>query len=281
VTEKIKYRLFVAKLFRALVLLISFIAILPIIFIIYYITKSGISVINFDFIFNLPKPQGELGGGVANAIVGSAIVIFFASLIAIPLSILVGVFLAEFKDSRIAWYGRYALEILQGIPSIVVGIVVYLVLVKPLNGFNAFSGAVALAIMMIPIVAKSTEETLKLIPISLKEASSALGVPYYKTILKVVIPTGFNGIITGIILGIARIAGETAPLLFTAFGTPFMSYYLDKPINTLPVQIFKYADSPYQDWQDLAWGASFLLLLIVLTLNLIAKFVASRWKIQF
>lgn len=277
----LKYRKAKDTFFTITIYSVVAISIVPLFLIIYYISKMGISAINWNFITTLPKPPGEDGGGIANAIVGTLILIATSSIIAIPISVLIGIYLSEYQDSKLANIGRYCLEVLQGVPSIVIGIIAYLLFVKPFGGFNALSGALALAMMMIPIIAKTTEETLKLVPLAIKEAAIALGVPYYKVILKVVVPTGLSGIITGIILGIARVAGETAPLLFTSFGNPFMSTNLTKPISSMPLIIFNYSGSPYDDWHAMAWGASFLLLLIVLILNIIAKIIASRWKIQF
>ena len=176
---------------------------------------------------------------------------------------------------------RITVDVLQGVPSIVIGIVVYILVVVPFRTFSAISGSIALAIMMLPVVIKNTEETLKLIPYSLKEAAYALGVPYHKVILRVVLPAGLSGIVTGVLISIARITGETAPLLFTAFGNPFMSLNPVKPIEALPHIIFKYATSPYTDWQNIAWGASFLLVAFVLLLNLFAKVVVKKWKVKF
>jgi phosphate transport system permease protein len=204
-----------------------------------------------------------------------------ASVIAIPIGVFTGVFIAEYQDKWIARQARFAAEILQGIPSIVIGIIAYLWVVKPMGHFSAFSGGVALAIMMLPVIIRTTEETVRLIPNTLKEASLALGVPYYKTILKVIIPSGFSGIITGIILSLARVAGETAPLLFTAFGNPYLTANFLRPVQSLPLTIFTYATSPYEDWKMQAWGASFVLLAWILIINLALKFFTRRWKIQF
>ncbi len=176
---------------------------------------------------------------------------------------------------------KLAIEILQGIPSIVIGIIAYIWVVLPMGSFSGLSGGVALGLMMLPVIVTSTEETLKLIPDGFREASLALGVSYPRTILKVVIPAGLSGILTGILLGIARVTGETAPLLFTAFGSPFMNSNILKPLNTLPLMIFNYATSPYPDWHTLAWGASFLLIVLVLGLNLFTKVVTRKWKVQF
>ena len=173
------------------------------------------------------------------------------------------------------------MDVLQGTPSIVVGIVIYFWIVKPLSTFSALSGSVALAIMMLPIVVRSTEETLKLLPDSLKEAGFALGLPYQKVILRIILPCGFSGVISGVILAVARIAGETAPLLFTAFGNPYFSTNILKPMQSLPLLIFNYATSPYDEWHDLAWGAALILLLWVLLLNIITKIITRKWKIQF
>jgi len=263
------------------VYLMVFISTLPLFIILFFIVKKGISSLNWQFFVNLPKPVGETGGGISNALIGTAMLIFFASLFSIPFGIGVGIYLSEFKKSKLAECLRIAVDILQGIPSIVIGIIAYLWIVKPLGQFSAISGAAALAMMMLPVIIRSTEETLKLIPHTFKEASLSLGVPYHKTILKVIVPTGLSGISTGILLGIARIAGETAPLLFTAFGNPFMNYNLFKPINSLPHIIYVYSTSPYPEWHDIAWGASLVLIAFVLLLNITARGLARKWKIQF
>lgn len=268
-------------LFRGLISVLSVVAILPLFFIIFYIVKEGISAINWEFLVNLPKPVGEPGGGILNAIVGSGMLIGVASALSLPLGILVGIFLAEFSRNKLCYWVRLSMEVLQGIPSIVIGIVAYLWVVKPMGGFSAFSGGIALAIMMLPVVVRTTEETLRLVPGTLKEASLALGAPYYLTVLKVVLPAGLSGIITGVIVSIARIAGETAPLLFTAFGNPFFNTNLLKPVSSLPLIIFNYAISPYDEWHSLAWGASFVLIVFVLAMNLVAKGVARRWRVRF
>ncbi len=274
-------RILVDRLFKALVICLSCIIILPMFFILYFIVRNGISVINWGFLLSLPKPMGEAGGGISNAIVGTVILIVIASIISIPIGTLIGIYLSEYKRGRFPYFSRLSLEILQGIPSIVIGIIAYIWIVVPVGTFSALSGGVALAIMMLPVIVMSTEETLKLIPDTLKEASLALGVPYPRTILKVVLPAGLSGIVTGIILGVARIAGETAPLLFTAFGSPFMSTNIFKPVSSLPLLVFNYATSPYPDLHALAWGACFVLIVFILSLNLIAKMVTRRWKVQF
>jgi phosphate transport system permease protein len=269
------------KIFKGVIIAGTVISTLPLLLILFYIFKQGITAINWEFFTNLPKPVGETGGGVANALVGSILILLVSCVIAIPVGIIIGIYLSEVAKSRLAYYCRLAVDVLQGIPSIVIGIIIYEWIVRPMGGFSAFSGSVALALMMLPSIIKSTEETLKLLPESLKEASLALGVPYYKTILKIIIPSGLSGIMTGVILSIARVIGETAPLLFTAFGNPFMSTDIFKPMSSLPLIIFNYATSPYSDWHQLAWGASMLLILMILILNIITKIVQRKWKVQF
>ena len=269
------------KAFKGVIIAGTIISTLPLLLILFYIFKQGIAAINWDFFTNLPSPVGETGGGVANALIGSMLILLVSCVLAIPAGIIIGIYLSETIKSRLAYYCRLAVDVLQGIPSIVIGIIIYEWIVRPMGGFSAFSGSIALALMMLPSIIKSTEETLKLLPESLKEASLALGVPYYKTILKIIVPTGLGGIMTGVILSIARVIGETAPLLFTAFGNPFMSTNIFKPISSLPLIIFNYATSPYNDWHQLAWGASMLLILMILILNIITKIVQRKWKVQF
>lgn len=279
--QQLKYRLIKNAIFKVSIAFIAFLTAVPLLFILYYIVSKGIGVISWDFLFNLPKPSGEEAPGVANAIVGTFILIGLSCIIAVPISIFVGIFLSESKGSSMTYWVRLCVEILQGIPSIVIGIIAYLWIVEPMGGFSAISGGIALGIMMIPFVVRSTEETLKLIPSSYREASLALGVPYYKTILKVIVPSGMGGIVTGTMISVARIAGETAPLLFTAFGSPYLNLNINDPVHALPLLIFKYATSPYDDWLALAWGASFVLIVFILLMNLMAKLVVKRWEIQF
>ena len=277
----IKYRLGKSKFFKFMVILFSTLCTIPLFLILGYILKEGITKINWHLLVNLPKPVGETGGGISNALVGSLLIVFFAALIAIPIGIMGGIYLSENRKSRLSYWTGLSVDVLQCTPSIVVGIVIYFWLVKPLNTFSAISGSVALAIMMLPIVVRSTEETLKLLPSSLKEAGLALGLPYQKVILRILVPCGFSGIISGAILAVARIAGETAPLLFTAFGNPYFSVNMLKPMHSLPLLIYNYATSAYEDWHNLAWGAAFILLLWLLLLNIITKITTRKWKIQF
>ncbi len=265
--------------FKGAVIALTFIAILPLFFILYYIIAKGVSSISWSFLTHLPKPVGETGGGILNAIVGSAIIILMASVIAIPFSIAMGVYLNEFPKTRLASITRLGVDVLQGVPSIVIGIVIYEWLVKPLGGFSAISGGVALALMMVPPIVKATEETLKRIPAGLKEASLSLGASYYQTTVRALLPAAMSGILSGTILSIARISGETAPLLFTAFGSPFLNTNVTKPMSSIPLLIFNYAISPYEEWQKLAWGASLVLIVFILTLNIITKIAERKWKV--
>lgn len=276
----IKYRIGKSTAFQALIVVLACLCVVPLIAILIYIIRAGITKINWHFLTNLPKPVGETGGGIANALLGSMIIIFVASIIAIPFGILCGIYLSENKKSKLAYWSRLCIDILQGVPSIVIGIVAYFWLVKPLGGFSALSGSAALAIMMLPIIVRSTEETLKLLPDSLREAALALGMPFHRMVLKVIVPCGISGILSGVMLSVARIAGETAPLLFTAFGNPYLSANIFKPMQSLPLLIFNYATSPYNDWHDLAWGASCILLIWVLLLNIFTKLITRKWKVQ-
>jgi phosphate transport system permease protein len=276
----VKYRMGKSRLFQGLIIFFAFLITVPLILIILYIFREGITKINWAFLTKIPKPVGESGGGIANALIGSVLIVLTASVIAIPVGILCGIYLSENKTGRLSYWSRLSVDVLQGVPSIVIGIVVYFWIVKPIGTFSAFSGSIALAIMMLPILIRSTEETLKLIPFSLKEAGLALGLPYHKVILRVVVPCGISGILSGIMLSIARIAGETAPLLFTAFGNPYLNTNLGKPMQSLPLMIFNYATSPYDDWHDMAWGAALILLITVLLLNIITKLTTRRWNVQ-
>jgi phosphate transport system permease protein len=277
----IKYRLGKSWGFQGLVILLVILSVLPLFAILTYIIKEGFTRINWQFLTQLPKPVGESGGGIINALIGSLIIVGIAAIMAIPFGVLCGIYLSENKTSKLAYWSRLATDILQGVPSIVIGIVVYFWVVKPMKSFSAFSGSVALGIMMLPIVIRATEETLKLLPSTLKEAAYALGMPYHRVILKVILPCGISGIISGVMLSIARIAGETAPLLFTAFGNPYLTADITKPMQSLPLLIFNYATSPYDDWHNLAWGASVILLIWILLLNLITKLLTRKWNIQF
>ena len=277
----LRLRQFIDKTFFGLICLFSFLSVLPLILILGYLLIRGLSSLNWQFFFRVPAPLGETGGGIAHALVGSFLLLSTAFILAVPLGLLVGIYLSENKKSRLADYARLSVEILQGIPSIVIGLVIYTWLVLPFRSFSVLAGGAALALMMLPVIVRSAEETLRLIPPTLKEASLALGVPYYRTILRVIVPSGASGIVTGILLSLARVVGETAPLLLTAFGSFSLSFHLGKPIGSLPHLIYFYATSPYEEWHRLAWGASFVLVTGVLGLNIAAKFLTRKWRVQF
>lgn len=278
--SRIGYRNAKSIMFKGVIVFLAFLITLPLIIVLLYIIKQGVTQVNWHFLTHVPAPVGEAGGGIANALLGSFLMVLLAAVMAIPVGMMAGIYLSENPGTKLAYYSGLCVDILQGVPSIVVGIVVYFWLVKPLGTFSAISGSVALGIMMLPIVIRSTEQTLKMLPESLKEAALSLGVPYHRVILKVIIPCGFAGILSGITLSIARVIGETAPLLFTAFGSPYVSFSATKPMESLPHLIFTYATSPYDDWHNLAWGASFILLLFVLTLNIVTKVITRKWKVQ-
>jgi len=237
-----------------------------------YIAWRGASSISWSFLTNLPKPVGETGGGIANAIVGSAKVVGLAALMGVPVGVLAGVYLAEYgKRNRFAFAVRYAADVLNGVPSIVVGLFAYALVVVPMKRFSALAGAVALAIIIVPIVLRNTEEFLRLVPATIREAALALGVPRWKVELFVILPTAGRGILTGALLAVSRVAGETAPLIFTAFGNRFWDQGLLSPIATLPHTLYTYAISPYEDWHRQAWAAALILMAFVLAVNVTAR----------
>ncbi len=246
-------------------------ALVPLALIFVKLLQMGLHSLSWSFFVEMPVPVGEIGGGMANAIVGSAILIGLASGIGLPVGILGGIYLAEYGRGRLAFWMRYMADLLSGTPSIVIGIFIYAILVLPVRRFSAWSGGVALGIMMIPTVMRTTEEMLRLVPQGLREASLALGIPQWRTVISVVLAAGRTGIITGALLAIARISGETAPLLFTAFGNRFWNADLGQPIAALPLQIFSYAISPYEDWQAQAWTGALILIALVFCLNVGAR----------
>lgn len=245
----------------------------PLFLIIRYVLVQGAGALNLSFFTELPKPVGEIGGGMKHAILGTLYVVIIGALIAIPVGITCGVYLSEFKKSKLSKTLKMTIDLMSGIPSIVIGIFAYLMVVVPLKSFSALAGGVALSIIMLPIIVKTSEEILKLVPEHIREAGLALGLARWKVILFIVLKGSFSNLITGIILAISRAAGETAPLLFTAFGNMYLSYEFDKPIATLPVQIYTYAISPFKDWQRQAWAGAFVLMVIILGMNLFARYI--------
>lgn len=254
-------------------------ALLPLVMVVYYILAQGLSGLDTAFFTQLPRPVGEPGGGMAHAIVGTIILVGLASLVGLPIGILGGIYLAEFGDNRFGWSVRFGADVLAGVPSIVTGVFVYALVVLPMRGFSALAGGVALGVIMIPIVMRTTEELVRLVPVSLREGALSLGAAQWQTIVRVVLPAAKGGIITGLLLAVARIAGETAPLLFTSPGNLFWSTRLDQPIASLPVQIFTYAISPYDDWHRQAWAGALVLVGMVLILSLAARY-ATRGRFR-
>ena len=267
------FRRLVNFVMSVLMALSALIVIFPLILILGFLVYQGASSVNLDFFTHLPKPVGEPGGGMANAIMGTLTLIGLAACLGLPLGILGGVYLAESRDRRLPWLVRFLADVLNGVPSIVIGIFAYTLIVLPLRRFSALAGGAALAVIMLPIVLRTTEEMVRLVPSSLREAALALGIPEWKVILRVVIPTARAGIITGVMVSLARIAGETAPLLFTAFGNRFWHQRLDEPIAALPLQIFAYAIAPYEDWHRQAWAGALVLIAIIFLTSLSARLV--------
>ncbi len=264
--RKIVNQIAIGAIFAAVIL-----AIVPLAFILADVIIRGAPVVNLDFLTKLPTPVNVAGGGVVNAIEGSFIMVGLASLISLPVGVGAGIFLSEWGEMRFATAASFINDVLAEFPSIVIGIFVYIIVVLTTHTFSAFAGGVALAIIMIPIVARTTEESLKLVPRSLREASMALGVSRWRTITRIVLSTGRGGLVTGVLLSIARAAGETAPLLLTALGSTLAVTGLFSPTAALPLLIYTYGISPFKDWQDKAWGASLVLVMVVLVLNLSVK----------
>jgi phosphate transport system permease protein len=236
-----------------------------------YVTYQGASYLNWSFITSLPTPVGEGGGGIANALVGSLLVVAVASAMAIPIGVGAAIFLNEFQSGWLGWFVRFLADTLTGVPSIVVGLVAYAMVVQPMHAFSAFSGSVAYAFLMIPIILITAQEALRLVPGTIREASLALGVPTWKTILRIILPSCSRAMLTGLLLAFARALGEAAPMLFTAFGNPFWNVDLARPIATVPLVIYRYATAPYDDWHAQAWAASLILVLVVLLASTLTR----------
>jgi phosphate transport system permease protein len=264
-------RTVVDRAVRGACALATVVALLPLGSVLYYVTSRGIGGVNLDFFTELPLPVGETGGGMANAVVGTLELVGLACLFGIPLGVMAGVYVAEFGRGRFANAVRFSADVMAGVPSITVGIFVYTLVVLTMHRFSAFAGGIALAIIMLPTVTRTTEELLKLVPPALREAAYGLGVPRWRATLRVVLRTAAPGIATGVMLAVARVAGETAPLLFTAFSNRFWSEGIDQPVASLPVQIYTYAVAPYEDWHRQAWAAALVLVVLVLALNVGAR----------
>jgi phosphate transport system permease protein len=264
------------KVVRGACFLATLLALVPLGSVLYYVVVRGIGGISVDFFTELPKPVGESGGGMANAIVGTLELVGLACLFGIPPGVLAGIYLAEFGESKLGRAIRFSADVMSGIPSITVGLFVYALVVMTTKHFSAYAGGLALAILMLPTVTRSTEELLKLVPESLREAALGLGVPQWRVTLRVMLRTAAPGIATGIMLAVARVAGETAPLLFTAFNNRFWAESLDEPTPSLPVNIYTYAVSPYEEWHEQAWAAALVLVTLVLVLNLSARLLVRH-----
>ena len=263
-------------LFEVLCGLAVVVALIPLAMILFYVIKEGFGALNLDFFIRMPKPVGESGGGMANAIVGTLILIGIAALFAVPIGCLCGIHLAKYPGTKFSSVVRFAADVLNGVPSIVVGIFAYGLLVLPVKRFSAIAGGVALGLLMIPIVVRTTEELLRLVPGGLREGALALGATRNRAVFGVIVPAALPGILTGILVALARVAGETAPLLFTAFNNRFWSTSLTQPIASLTVQVFTYAISPYDDWHRQAWAGAFLLVMMILALSIAARLAVRR-----
>jgi len=263
----------------ALTCIAAALAIVPLIAILLYLLKQGASALSLDFFTNMPKPVGDPGGGMANAIVGTLILISIASAVGLPVGIGAGLYLAERRGTRLANLVRFLADVLNGLPSIVMGIFAWQFLVRPFGHFSALAGGVAIGAMMIPLVTRTTEEMVRTVPQALREAALALGYPRWRTSLQIVLRTALGGIVTGVLVAVARVAGETAPLLFTAFGNQFWSTKVNQPIAALPLQVFTYAISPYDEWHAQAWAGALVLIGLVLVISVIAR-VVTRARVS-
>ncbi len=274
-----RWRKFKNRLAQLFTCLCALLLVLPLLLIFYHVLKSGVSAVNWAFFTQLPKPVGEIGGGMANAIVGTFELLGLASLIGVPIGVLGGMFLSEYGAVRLNWWIRFGADVLNGVPSIIWGMVIYALVVLPMKGFSALAGGIVLGMIMVPLIMRTTEEVLRLVPVSYREAALALGIARWRTILQIVGRTALKGIVTGVLLALARVAGETAPLLFTAFGNRFWNHRLSEPIAALPLQVFNYAISPYEDWHRQAWAGALVLLLFVAIINVSVRVLTrDRFK---
>lgn len=269
-----------SHLMVGLMVLAVIVALLPLFFILADLITKGAGSLSLDFFTKTPAPAGETGGGVAHAIVGTLLIVGIASLMGLPIGIAAGIYCAEFPGSRLTWLTRFVADVMNGTPSIVVGIFAWAWIVATQKHFSAVAGSAALAMLMIPMVLRTTEEMIKLVPNSLREAALALGYPRWRTSLTIVVRTTLPGIVTGSLLAVARVAGETAPLLFTALGSQYLSLRVDQPMAALPLTVFTYATGPYDEWHQYAWAAALVLILVVFVLSLGAR-LATRRRFEF
>jgi phosphate transport system permease protein len=276
VNAQLRWRKFVSNFMLTMTGVCALISVALLFFILGYLVYHGGASINWDFFTKLPAPVGESGGGMANAILGSAKLLLLATLFGVPIGFFGAIYLAEFSGSKVAFVVRYAADLLNGVPSIVIGIFAYSVAVQPFKHFSTFAGGFALGVMMIPITLRSTEQFLLGVPRTLREGAMALGASKWKTISTVVVPAAYRGILTAVLLAFARVAGETAPLLFTALGNRFWSNGWNEPTASLPIMIYNYALSPFEDWHRQAWAAGLVLLTLILIINIVARAILSR-----
>ncbi len=268
-----RWRNFKNGIVQTLTFACAILVVTPLLLVFYHLISQGFSSINLAFFTQLPKPVGEVGGGMANAIAGTFILLGQAALFGVPIGVLGGVFLSEYGSSRLNWWIRFAADVLNGVPSITWGMVVYALMVVPMRGFSALAGGLVLGMMMIPLVMRTTEEVLQLVPGGYREAALALGIAQWRAVVQIIVRTALKGIVTGVLLALARVAGETAPLLFTAFGNLGWAHKLTEPIAAMPLQIFIYAISPYDDWHRQAWAGALVLLVLVLAINIGVRFL--------
>jgi phosphate transport system permease protein len=264
------------RFFMLLLTLATVVALVPLFSVFAYVVQQGFPALNLAFFTRLPAPVGEVGGGMGNAILGTLILVAIAGIIGIPIGVACGVYLSEYASGKISATLRFTIDLLASVPSIIVGLFAYALVVIPLHRFSAYAGGLALAIIMIPTIARSTEELLKLVPVHIREAGLALGIPRWRVIIRIVVRGSLSGILTGVMLSLARAAGETAPLLFTALNSRYWPKALDQPISSLPVQIYTYAISPYDDWHKQAWAGALLLVGFVFIMNLLMRIVIRR-----
>ncbi|HVS51152.1 MAG TPA: phosphate ABC transporter permease PstA [Opitutaceae bacterium] len=273
-----RYRKWKSAAMSGLAIACAVLVVAPLVFVLAHLVREGFGAVNFAFFTQLPKPVGEPGGGMANAIVGTFALLGIALLVGVPVGLLGGVFLSEYGSERINFWIRFGADILNGVPSIVWGMAAYALVVVPMKGFSAWSGGLALGFIMIPLVLRTTEEVLVLVPNAYREAALALGISRWKIVAHIVVRTALKGIVTGVLLALGRVAGETAPLLFTAFGNRFWSHHLNEPIAALPLQIFTYAIAPYDDWHRQAWAGALVLVLLVFVLSVGVRLFFTDWK---
>jgi phosphate transport system permease protein len=273
-----QYRKWKSAAMSAVAIGCALLVVAPLALVLAHLVREGASAINFDFFTQLPKPVGETGGGMANAIVGTFALLAIALVVGVPIGLLGGIFLSEYGDERLNFWIRFGADILNGVPSIVWGMAAYALVVVPMKGFSAWAGGLALGFIMIPLVLRTTEEVLVLVPNAYREAALALGIPRWKIIIHIVVRSALKGIVTGVLLALGRVAGETAPLLFTAFGNRFWGHHLSEPIAALPLQIYTYAIAPYDDWHRQAWAGALVLVLLVFVLSAGVRLFFADWK---